>query len=127
MMADAPETAPTGLPLAGLSIVEVAVGCSTLGLGMAGGVPGMILADLGATVVRVVGGPEPAIDQGLAWSRAWHRDKRVVEAGDASAIRGWLSDADVALVYGSEALVEGRGLGYTDIAVLNPCLLYTSP
>lgn len=124
MMADAPETAPTGLPLAGLSIVEVAVGCSTLGLGMAGGVPGMILADLGATVVRVVGGPEPAIDQGLAWSRAWHRDKRVVEAGDASAIRGWLSDADVALVYGSEALVEGRGLGYTDIAVLNPSLVY---
>ena len=32
----------------GLSVVEVAVGMSDLGLGLAGGVPGMILADLGA-------------------------------------------------------------------------------
>ena len=34
----------------GLSVVEVAVGASDLGLGLAGGVPGMILADLGADV-----------------------------------------------------------------------------
>jgi len=123
-MADAMGTAPTGLPLAGLSIVEVAVGCSILGLGLAGGVPGMVLADLGANVVRVIGSTEPAIDEELAWSRAWHRDKRVVQADDRAAVLALLRDADVALVYGSEALVEGRGLGYMDVAPLNPSLVY---
>jgi crotonobetainyl-CoA:carnitine CoA-transferase CaiB-like acyl-CoA transferase len=118
------ESAPTGLPLAGLSVVEVAVGCSTLGLGLAGGMPGMILADLGATVVRVVGTTEPAIDEGVAWSRAWHRDKRVVETDDRVAVLGLLAEADVALVYGSEALIEGRGLGYADIATVNPSVVY---
>jgi crotonobetainyl-CoA:carnitine CoA-transferase CaiB-like acyl-CoA transferase len=124
MMADVMESAPTGLPLAGLSVVEVAVGCSTLGLGLAGGVPGMILADLGASVQRVVGTTEPAIDQGLAWSRAWHRDKRVVEADDPALVLRLLADADVALVYGSEVLVEGRGLGYADVATVNPSVVY---
>jgi crotonobetainyl-CoA:carnitine CoA-transferase CaiB-like acyl-CoA transferase len=50
-------------PLAGLSVVEVAVGASDLGLGLAGGVPGMILADLGASVVRVA--DATPIDSGL--------------------------------------------------------------
>ena len=49
------------LPCAGLSVVEVAVGTSDLGLGLVAGVPGMILADLGASVTRVVGAA-PDID-----------------------------------------------------------------
>ena len=52
-----------GKPCAGLSVVEVAIGVSDLGLGMAGGVPGMMLADLGADVTRVVGTSRPAIDR----------------------------------------------------------------
>jgi len=105
-------------------VVEVAVGTSDLGLGLAGGVPGMILADLGATVVRVVGTTAPSIDAQVAWGRAWHRDKQLVSLEGADEVRALLREADVALVYGSEALVEGRGLGYVDLEPENPSLVY---
>jgi len=116
--------ASTGVPLDGLSVVEVAVGCSDLGLGLAGGLPGMFLADLGASVVRVVGTSEVAIDEHLSWSRVWHRDKRILRTDDPAEVRAALLGADVGLVYGSEELVEGRGLGYADIAAANPSLVY---
>jgi crotonobetainyl-CoA:carnitine CoA-transferase CaiB-like acyl-CoA transferase len=64
------------------------------------------------------------IDAGLTWGRAWHRDKRIVATGDAEEIRGLLTGADVALVYGPEPLVEGRGLGYLDLRAANPALVY---
>jgi len=111
-------------PLAGLSVVEVAVGTSDLGLGLAGGVPGMLLADLGASVVRVTGAAAMPIDSGVTWRRAWHRDKRVVATDDRDEVFALLRDADVALVYGPEALVEGRGLGYRDLQAANPSLVY---
>jgi crotonobetainyl-CoA:carnitine CoA-transferase CaiB-like acyl-CoA transferase len=111
-------------PCAGLEVVEVAVGASDLGLGLAGGVPGMLLADLGATVTRVTGSQAPAIDEGLTWGRAWHRAKRAVTADDPGEVRGLLAAADVALVYGPEALVEGRGLGWRDVEAANPGLVY---
>ena len=38
-----PGPGPAGPPLAGLTVVEVAVGVTDLGLGLAGGVPGMVL------------------------------------------------------------------------------------
>jgi crotonobetainyl-CoA:carnitine CoA-transferase CaiB-like acyl-CoA transferase len=117
-------SAAAGLPCAGLSVVEVAVGCSDLGLGLAGGVPGMILGDLGADVVRVVGTVTPAIDDELSWRRPWHRDKTILELDQPAEILALLTQADVALVYGPESLVEGRGLGYADIAAANPALVY---
>ena len=113
-----------GPPCAGLTVVEVAVGTSDLGLGLAGGVPGMLLADLGASVVRVLGTAAMPIDSGLTWRRAWHRDKRVVATDDRDEVFALLRDADVALVYGPEALVEGRGLGYRDLRAANPSLVY---
>src|SRR6266702_4636092 len=112
------------LPLGGLSVVEVAAGVSDLGLGLAGGVPGMLLADLGASVVRVTGAAPVPIDSGVTWRRAWHRDKRVVAAGDSGEVLALLRGADVALVYGPEALVEGQGLGYRDLRPVNPSLVY---
>ena len=112
------------LPCAGLSVVEVAVGTSELGLGMAGGVAGMMLADLGAGVVRVVGSSPVPLDDGVQWGRVWHRDKRTVATDDRDEILALLRDADVALVYGPETLVEGRGLGYRDLQVANPGLIY---
>ncbi|MWA03532.1 CoA transferase [Actinomadura sp. LD22] len=111
-------------PCAGLSVVELAVGVSDLGLGLAGGVPGMILADLGADVVRVVGTRPPPLDRDVPWGRAWHRDKRVIATDDRDRIRALLADADVALVYGPENLVEARGLGYRDLSDSNPSLVY---
>ncbi|HET6949691.1 MAG TPA: CoA transferase [Acidimicrobiales bacterium] len=111
-------------PCAGLTVVEVVAGTSELGLGLAGGVPGMLLADLGADVVRVTGTAPPPIDADLPWGRAWHRDKRVVATDDAEEVRALLGGADVALVYGPEALVEGRGLGYRDVHAAHPSLVY---
>jgi crotonobetainyl-CoA:carnitine CoA-transferase CaiB-like acyl-CoA transferase len=111
-------------PLRGLTVVEVALGTSDLGLGLAGGVPGMLLADLGAEVVRVVD-PEPVgIDRGLTWSHAWHRAKRIVRTGDPAEVFELLSGADVAFVYGPEELVEQRGLGFGDLMSVNPTLVY---
>lgn len=98
-------------PLDGIRVVEVAVGVSDLGLGHAGGVPGRLFADLGASVTRVVGTAPIELDADVPWGRVWHRGKRVVATDDAAEVRALLADADVAFVYGSEALVEGRGLG----------------
>lgn len=116
-------TASPHLPCAGLSVVEVATGASDLGLGLAGGLPGMILADLGAAVTRLVGSPA-AIDDGLVWSRAWHRDKQIVLTNSPDEIRRRLDTADIALVYGSEDLVEQRGLGWDAVRAANPSLVY---
>ena len=111
-------------PLAGITVVEVAVGVSDLGLGHAGGIPGRLLVDLGATVTRVVGASSPAIDEDVPWGRVWHRDKRVVVSDDADEIRSLLLRADVAFVYGPEALVEQRGLGFRDLVGASPALVY---
>ncbi|MEV5650589.1 CoA transferase [Nocardia sp. NPDC052254] len=110
-------------PCAGLTVVEVAVGVSDLGLGPAGGLPGMLLAGLGAEVVRIVGDEVP-IDAEVPWGRVWHRDKRIVTTGDVAEIAEVLNTADVALVYGPEDLVEARGLGFRDCAATNPALVY---
>lgn len=112
------------VPLSGLTVVEHAVGVSDLGLGLAGGVPGMLLADLGATVVRVQGSDPAPIDAQVHWGRVWHRDKRVVRTDDPAEIATLLRTADVALMYGTEAMVEARGLGYADAHAANPGLVY---
>ena len=119
-----PVPAAGGRPCAGLTVVEVAAGVTDLGLGLAGGVPGMMLADLGAAVTRVVGTVEPPVDGGLPWGRAWHRDKQVVATDDPGRIRALLQAADVALVHGPGALVEDRGLGWHDLRDGAPQLVY---
>jgi crotonobetainyl-CoA:carnitine CoA-transferase CaiB-like acyl-CoA transferase len=111
-------------PCAGLSVVEVAAGTSELGLGLAGGVPGMMLADLGATVTRVVDPAPVAVDRGVPWGRVWHRDKRLVVSTDPAKIAALLRQADVALVYGTEGRIEQRGLGFGDMSAANPRLIY---
>ncbi|HEY8527649.1 MAG TPA: CoA transferase [Acidimicrobiales bacterium] len=115
-------------PCAGLSVVEVAAGVGDLSLGLAGGLPGMLLVELGAEVTRFTGrsgaGAPPGIDDHLAWGRVWHRDKRVVATDDPAEIRAALAAADVALVYGPEDLVEARGLGWCDLRADHPGLVY---
>jgi crotonobetainyl-CoA:carnitine CoA-transferase CaiB-like acyl-CoA transferase len=120
MTADADDV----LPCAGLSVVEVAAGTSDLGLGLAAGIPGVILADLGASVTRVVLGDAPDIDSHLPWRRAWHRDKSVLHEHDPKAVAATLRRSDIALVYGAESVVEHRGLGYVDLEADNPALVY---
>ena len=111
-------------PLDGVDVVEVAVGVSDLGLGHAGGLPGRLLADLGATVTRVVGTEPVAIDADVPWGRVWHRDKRIVRTDDAGEIADLLRSADVAFVYGDEPTVEQRALGHDDVGDDNPALVY---
>ena len=111
-------------PCGGLSVVEVAIGVSELGLGLAAGVPGMILGDLGAHVVRLVGPSAPEIDRTLSWGRAWHRDKEIVVAEHRADVLEHLRSSDVALVYGPEADVEENGLGYVDVQRSNPAIVY---
>jgi crotonobetainyl-CoA:carnitine CoA-transferase CaiB-like acyl-CoA transferase len=84
----------------------------------------MMLADLGASVTRVVSASPVAIDGPIEWGRAWHRDKEIVVTDDPVQIRAWLEKADVALVFGSETVVEDRGLGYGDLKAANPGLVY---
>ncbi len=117
-------TAEETKPCEGLLVVEVAVGTSDLGLGLVAGAPGMILGHLGARVKRVVGTCSPGIDEGVRWGYAWHRDKEIVVSDDRDEVFRLLQDADVALVYGSESLVESRGLGYQDLKEANPSLVY---
>jgi crotonobetainyl-CoA:carnitine CoA-transferase CaiB-like acyl-CoA transferase len=111
-------------PLDGIRVVEVAVGVSDLGLGHAGGVPGRLLADLGASVTRIVGSTPVALDAAVPWGRVWHRGKRLVATDDPAEVRDHLLQADVAFVYGAEALVEERGLGWDDVHAGNPRLVY---
>ncbi|GAB2831729.1 hypothetical protein GCM10022221_33280 [Actinocorallia aurea] len=111
-------------PCAGLRVVELAVGVGDLGLGLAGGVPGLLLADLGAVVTRITGAAPVPLDADVPWGRAWHRDKRIVASDDRDTAFALLRDADAALVYGPEELVEKRGLGYRDLAEANPSLVY---
>ena len=82
-------------PLDGLRVVEVAVGVSDLGLGLAGGVPGRLFAGLGAEVTRVVGKPVD-IDAGVPWGRVWHRAKTIVTGDPGEHV----ARADVVFVYG---------------------------
>ena len=112
-------------PLEGLTVAELAVGVSDLGLGLAGGLPGMLLAGLGASVTRITAsGGAPEIDAGVPWGHVWHRDKTLVTTDDPARARQLLHAADVVLAYGPEALVESRGLGYRDVAAVNRAVVY---
>lgn len=114
----------TGGPLAGLKVAELAVGVSDLGLGLAGGLPGMLLSQCGATVHRITARSAAAIDQDVPWGRVWHAGKRLIETDDADEAFSAIEDADVVLAYGPEDLVEARGLGYRDVAAANPRVVY---
>ncbi|MBO0854190.1 MAG: CoA transferase [Nocardia sp.] len=83
----------------------------------------MLLVELGADVVRVVGAPIP-LDENVSWGRVWHRDKEIRTVTDPADIAALLDTADIALVYGPEERVEARGLGYLDRTAANPGLVY---
>jgi crotonobetainyl-CoA:carnitine CoA-transferase CaiB-like acyl-CoA transferase len=116
----APEQHSTSGSCSGLRVVELVAGTSELGLGLAGGVPGMVLAQLGAEVVRVIGEDPAPIDADVPWGRVWHRDKRIV-TGDG---RAELAAADVVLAYGPAGLVEDRGFGRAELTAADPALVH---
>ncbi|MGW1029454.1 CoA transferase [Streptomyces sp. NPDC002577] len=116
-------------PLEGLRVVEVSLGVSAVGAGLADGLPGTLLRDLGAEVTRVQAARRSTLDAGVEFARVWARGKEIVEVDDEYPARttGTISalarDADVLFLVGGEQLVERRGLGYRDLARSNPRLV----
>ena len=110
-------------PCEGVRVVEVAVGVSDLGLGLAGGGPGKLFVEFGATVTRLVDREPVGIDADVAWGQVWHRDKTVVTVDGADEIRVHVADADVVLLYGDTTLVEDRGLSADALLADHPGLV----
>jgi len=110
-------------PLAGLKVVEAAPGCSQLGLGLAIGLPGMILADLGAEVWRIDDPDAPGIDRDLTWPRAWHRAKKVIPVQDPDAVATALAEADILLGYGDRHRLLAAGVDVAALTSANPGLI----
>jgi crotonobetainyl-CoA:carnitine CoA-transferase CaiB-like acyl-CoA transferase len=113
-------------PLRGLRVVEVASGISRVGAGLAGSLPGALLRDLGAEVVRVQTTSRFSLDEGVEWGRVWDRGKQVVEVDQeylAPTAAGLAKDADVIFLVGPEETLERRGLGYRKLSRSNPRLV----
>ena len=111
-------------PLDGITVAEVTNSASILGLGLAASVPGMLLRQLGATVTRIAGRTDPALDRDLRWGEVWNRGKDIVRTDDPARVRQLLVASDIAIVHGDESEVEQRGLGYASLAEANPALVY---
>jgi crotonobetainyl-CoA:carnitine CoA-transferase CaiB-like acyl-CoA transferase len=125
--------APSSAPLTGLKVVELAHI-------MAGPVCGLMLADMGASVIKVEkypGGDDsrrfvpPAIAGESAAFMMMNRNKRGIaldlkaEAGRDVLLR-LLSDADIVIENYRAGTMERLGLGYQDLKRENPKLIYCS-
>jgi len=120
------------LPLAGVRVIEV---CNVA----AGPYCGMLLADMGADVIKVEnpdGGDTlrswPPITEGYSENFAsLNRNKRSVtlnlkEAGDLMLLRKLASNADVLLENNRPGVMDRLGVGYRALSELNPRLVYCS-
>ena len=122
---------PSHLPLAGVRVVEF---CSTA----AGPFCAMLLADMGADVVKV----EPPAGDGL---RQWpplnqgysenfaslNRNKQSVvldlkQPADHAVAHGLIMDADIVVENNRPGVMDRLGLGYADFRAARPQLLYCS-
>lgn len=113
-------------PLAGIRVVEVALGVSDVGAGMAACLPGALLRDLGAEVARVESAGRSTLDAGVELRRPWNRGKDVTRVEDEeapAAVVALSGDADVVLLAGPEAVLEGRGIAAHRLARANPRLV----
>jgi crotonobetainyl-CoA:carnitine CoA-transferase CaiB-like acyl-CoA transferase len=116
-------------PLHGIRVLEVSLGVSAVGAGPAVALPGSLLRDFGAQVVRVQSAGTSTLDQGIEFARAWNRGKEIVEVGDddprrcAETVLARARDCDVLFLAGSERLIEQAGLQYRALAQVNPRLI----
>ncbi len=123
-------TSGAGAPLAGLRVIEVSLGLSAVGAGLASSLPGTLFRDLGAEVLRVQSAVRSTLDADVEFSAVWDRGKDIVEvdlddAGHlAATITALAAEADVAFISGPERLIEGNGCGYPDLARANPRLVW---
>jgi len=120
-------TSSTSAPLTGVRVVEVSLGLSEVGAGMAASVPGALFRDFGADVVRVQSSRRSTLDAGIEFSRVWDRGKEIVEVGEGAdptdSIAALARDADVLFMTGPEESIERRGLVNAELAARNPRLV----
>jgi crotonobetainyl-CoA:carnitine CoA-transferase CaiB-like acyl-CoA transferase len=92
---------------------------------LAASLPGSLLRDLGAGVIRVEGPGPASLDSGVEYHRAWNRDKEVIQPdSDAAATVAELArQADVVFLAGPEAAVEAAGIGAHHLIRANPRLV----
>jgi benzylsuccinate CoA-transferase BbsF subunit len=131
------EPAAGGGVLAGLTVLD-------FGWAWAGGLVGSILADHGATVLKVESrrrldpmrrdrpliGDTPDVDQGSLHHNI-NRNKRsitidITSPEGAEIIRELIGKADILVENFSPAVMTKYGLGYADVHPLNPELIYLS-
>jgi crotonobetainyl-CoA:carnitine CoA-transferase CaiB-like acyl-CoA transferase len=116
-------------PLQGIRVLEVSLGLSRVGAGPAVSLPGSLLRDFGAEVVRVQSGQLSTLDQGVEFARVWDRGKEVIDVGDgdpesaAETITARARECDVLFLAGSEQMIEEAGLQYRKLAQVNPRLI----
>jgi crotonobetainyl-CoA:carnitine CoA-transferase CaiB-like acyl-CoA transferase len=126
-----------GQPLAGLRVLD-------FGWAWAGAVPGAVLADFGADVVKIesTNRLDPMrLDRPLIGSERDHeqgglhhnvnRNKRSIELdlrdpGDLETVRRLVATSDVLIENLSTGVLDGLGLGYAALAEINPRLIYVS-
>ncbi len=114
---------PTGTstgPLAGVRVIEIVAGTSLVGAGLATHLPGVLLGDLGAEVIRTRLGPASTLDAGVEWERVWARNKHLVATDDPARLA---EEADIVVLSGPERLIEGQGLGAADLRKANDRLV----
>jgi crotonobetainyl-CoA:carnitine CoA-transferase CaiB-like acyl-CoA transferase len=114
-------------PLRGIRALEVSLGLSTVGAGLAVSLPGSLLRDFGAQVTRVQSARRSTLDAGVEFATPWNRGKEVLDFDDAqdaaAAVFSRARDCDVLILAGSERLVEQAGLEYRELSRVNPRLI----
>ena len=117
-------------PLQGIRVLEVSLGLSAVGAGLAISLPGSLLRDFGAEVARVQSARRSTLDAGVQFGRAWNRGKDVLDLCDddepervAEAVVARARDCDVLFLAGRERLIEQAGLQYRRLAQVNPRLI----
>jgi crotonobetainyl-CoA:carnitine CoA-transferase CaiB-like acyl-CoA transferase len=112
--------------LGGVRVVEVSLGVSVLGAGLATALPGALMRDLGAEVTRVESSERFTLDAGVEYERAWNHGKELerLATDDApAAVAALAQEADVVFLAGDEAAIEGRGIGGRQLVQANPRLV----
>jgi crotonobetainyl-CoA:carnitine CoA-transferase CaiB-like acyl-CoA transferase len=112
--------------LAGIRVVEVSLGVSAVGAGLAASLPGALMRDLGADVTRVESSERFTLDAGVEYERAWNHGKQLErkptdEAG--RTVAALARDADVVFLVGDEAAIERHEIGARQLLRANPRLV----
>src|SRR5215469_9864822 len=116
-------------PLQGIRVLEVSLGLSAVGAGRAVTIPGSLLRDFGAEVLRVQSGRASTLDRDVEFARVWNLGKEVLEVDDgdpertAETIIARARECDVLFLAGDERLIEHAGLQYRKLTAVNPRLI----